>query len=244
MSTALASKTAAGVPEALHTRHAQLAYGVRHAFERMGLANRNDDGSLFVPRVKRIAWTPDGEIALIELDEARLWHIPSSRLTNADTLRKLRRIIGQPIAVLETDHNGQRLPGIWYVVSYQPRPELLTSLRLTLDLIQQIEANQLRVPIGQFKHTADIAYRTLPELGHVLIGSATQRGKTSLLNAWIGALTARNAPDWYQLFIVDAKATTLHRWRGLKHLQQYATMLDQALEILALIEQRAMNISP
>ena len=239
MSTALASKTAAGVPEALHTRHAQLAYGVRHAFERMGLANRNDDGSLFVPRVKRIAWTPDGEIALIELDEARLWHIPSSRLTNADTLRKLRRIIGQPIAVLETDHNGQRLPGIWYVVSYQPRPELLTSLRLTLDLIQQIEANQLRVPIGQFKHTADIAYRTLPELGHVLIGSATQRGKTSLLNAWIGALAARNAPNRYQLFIVDAKATTLHRWRGLKHLQQYATMLDQALEILALIEQRA-----
>jgi len=81
-----------------------------------------------------------------------------------------------------------------------------------------------------------ITYRTLDQLGHVLIGSATQRGKTSLLNAWIGALAARNTPDRYQLIIVDAKATTLHRWRGLRHLKQYATTLDEAMNTLTEIE--------
>ncbi|MBI5564569.1 MAG: hypothetical protein HY870_06730 [Chloroflexi bacterium] len=220
----------------LRGRHLQLAHQVRHTFERIGIEHRNDDGTVFVPRVKRIAWTPDGDIALIELDESRLWHIPSTRLTNPDTLRKLRRTIGQPIAVLETDHTGQRLPGIWYVVSFAPQPPLPESLRLTLDVIQHIDMDHLLVPVGQFKHTPGITYRTLDQLGHVLIGSATQRGKTSLLNAWIGTLAARNTPDRYQLIIIDAKATTLHRWRGLRHLKQYATTLDEALKALNEIE--------
>ena len=219
------------VTQALTLRHQQLAHQFRHAFERLGIHD-NADGSRFLPRVKRIAWTQDGNIALVELDEQRLWHIPASRLTNPDVVRKLRRIVGQPVAVLDRDHTGALLPGILYVVSYAPRVELPAALRLTLTDLAAIPAGQYRVPLGQAKGEAAVTYRHLPDLGHVLIGSATQRGKTSLINAWLAALTARHTPDQYQVIILDAKATTLHRWQAAPHCGRYATTPDAALAVL------------
>jgi len=236
MSIQTAQSAALITPDALRLRHGQLAHQLRHAFERIGIEHRNADGTLFVPRVKCIAWTGDGEIALVEMDEARLWHIPSTRLTNADTLRKLRRTVGQPIAVLAADEKGNTIPGIFYVVSFAPRAELPTSLRLTLADLDAIPADQLLAPIGQFKGERTVAYRALPALGHVLLGSATQRGKTSLINAWLGALTARNTPDRYQFILIDAKATTLHRWRAMPHCAGYVTDLDGAQSTLESIE--------
>ena len=228
------------VPEALRVRHLQLAHQLRHAFGRLGLHD-NADATPFTPRVKRIAWTQDGEIALVELDETRLWHIPSSRLTNADTLRKLRRVVGQPIAVLAQDHTGAQIPGIFYVVSYAARVDLPARLQLTLADVAAIQPDRLLVPIGQFKNTTGVAYRSLPQLGHTLLGSATQRGKTSLLHAWIGALAARNTPDRYRVVIIDAKATTLHRWRALPHCDGYATDLESALNLLGKLEAQAAD---
>lgn len=233
----LATSTPPPVPDVIRHRHQRLAHQVQHTLQRIGIEHRNADGSVFTPRVERIAWTPDGCIALIKLDESRLWHIPSSRLTNADTLRKLRRTIGQPIAVLETDHTGALIPGIWYVVSFMPQAPLPESLRLTLEQIEAIERDRLLVPIGQFQRTTGIAYRPLDQFGHTLIGSATQRGKTSFINAMIGALAARNTPECYELYVIDAKATTLHRWRGVAHLQQYATTVVEATSVLEQIEQ-------
>lgn len=232
--------TAVQLPTAaLQRRHLELSHQLRHAFERLAI-HANVDGTTFQPRVKRIGWTSDGDIALVELDEQRLWHIPSSRLTNADVVRKLRRVIGQPIAVLDRDQHGVEIPGIIYVVSYAPRkPDLPDALPVTLADLDAIPADRWLVPVGQFKGESRIAYRSLPQLGHTLIGSATQRGKTSLLNAWIGALAARHTPDRYRVVILDAKATTLSAWRTLPHCDGYATTAPAAVELLARLEQQA-----
>lgn len=84
--------------------------------------------------------------------------------------------------------------------------------------INQVEippdAPPLAVPLGCDGEASQIIV-DLAELKHLLIAGATGGGKTTLLNAMLATLIARNTPDDLELWLIDLKRTEFNLYRPL-----------------------------
>jgi hypothetical protein len=83
---------------------------------------------------------------------------------------------------------------------------------------QNKKEKELLLPFG-LTHNRRLIFESLVDFPHVLIGGATQSGKTTLTHAWICALVAKNTPSKVRLVLVDLKGGVEYtRYKTLPHL--------------------------
>lgn len=93
-------------------------------------------------------------------------------------------------------------------------------------------------PLGVTRE-GEHTWASLLDTSHLLIGSKSGGGKSTLLNAALTALVRENGPDRLQLALIDGKqGAELYAWNGLPHLvQPVATTPEEAAELVQWVAQ-------
>ena len=90
-----------------------------------------------------------------------------------------------------------------------------------LDNWPQNSRKELLLPFGLAQNRR-LVYESLVEFPHLLIGGATQAGKTTLTHAWICALILHTPPERLNLVLIDLKGGVEYtRYKELPHLWHY-----------------------
>lgn len=158
----------------------------------------------------------DGAPAAFGLCEIDMLTLPrrvtAVKLTKADVLHHLTAVVGKPV------YHCNSL-GLTYIVDLRPpatrhKTHKLPK-RVDLDLAG-VPAGGYQVPIGVGASGA--IWRSLTDLGHVLLGGATRTGKSVWLQSALAALLTANEPKELQLALCDPKAVEFSLWTGVPHL--------------------------
>ncbi len=150
---------------------------------------------------------------LLEVDALSLPpRVNVTKLTRDDTLHHLQALVGRPV------FHANSL-GLTYIVdlrsSHARRVRRRLPDRVDLDLTR-LPKGMYMVPIGV--STNGPVWRSLPDLGHILLGGATRMGKSVWLQSVLASLLTRYHPRQLRLVLVDCKMVEFSLWAGLPHL--------------------------
>jgi len=216
--------------EAMTDRVQALATQMRARLTQLGLCyecRTRDHTAEVVWKSLQLATTDRfGPVALLEVDVARLPRkVTAAKLTNAQTLHELTASVGRPVKALNTT-------GVTYCVLLDPPPRQRLPRRVGLDL--DGPHDPYTVPVGQGRQ-GDV-WRSLDDLGHLLLGGTTGYGKSTWLNAALAALLTTHTSDDLRVALVDLKEIELAAWNGAPHLLgPVATEAADAAALLGLV---------
>ncbi|MFO7928756.1 MAG: DNA translocase FtsK, partial [Candidatus Humimicrobiaceae bacterium] len=85
------------------------------------------------------------------------------------------------------------------------------------DKAEELNKKLLRVPLGK-NLSGDIVTMDIDEMPHILIGGATNSGKSSCINSFIISLLMKVRPSQAKFILIDPKMVELSVYNGLPHL--------------------------
>lgn len=178
------------------------------ALDGLGFTYKNESGHVAGIAFKTCACSD--HFALFDVDLQRLpRRVKVPDLLEADVLHHLSAVCGESVRAV--NHKG-----LCYVVGELPRPApVRLPSRVLLDMGGKPEG-ELLVPLGI--GAGGPVWRSVHELGHMLIAGVTGSGKSVWLNTAITALCHANGPGALRLALVDPKRCEFAQWAGLPHL--------------------------
>lgn len=186
----------------VQTELAQLGYC--HEIKRLGIT---------VPIGFNHIFLSGSDWLLLEFDLATLpRRVTVDRLLSKKTKHHLGTIVGRPVYSLNS--LGASL-AIDLRSADARRNKTKLPTRVALDL-NSLPDEPYQVPIGV--GPSGPIWRSLPDLGHLLSGGATQAGKSSWYQMALLALLNAHGPDELKLALVDLKVVEFIMWHGLPHL--------------------------
>jgi DNA segregation ATPase FtsK/SpoIIIE-like protein len=188
-------------------RHVErVGYQILAALDRLGFTHQNNDGSVFSVRFCDVA-IYDRRWAAYEIDVQRLWHFSIPELAHSKVVATLSAATRLPIRTL-----SQR--GFFYVADLCPQRKSRLPARLILDLDRRPKG-ELLVPIGRGRDGE--VWRSLPQLGHLLLAGATGAGKSSFIHAALAVLLTDSTPEQLRVVLLDPKRAELSPWAQAPH---------------------------
>ncbi len=188
------------------------------ALGRLGLAHKNQDGSLQEISISRRQLAEHDRVLLLEVDMERLPHgVRADQLVHPRTLHHLTAVLHRPVKKLNTT-------GLTYAVLLDQRAGTRPKLPKIANLNEAMRSwpgTTLAFPLGE--GLAGPVWETLR--GHYLVGGETGSGKTTWLLSTVYALAASHAPERLQVLIVDPKTVDLTILEGLPHVP-FAVAID------------------
>lgn len=185
----------------------------RQTLTRLGFCHRTADGDLWHVAFKDVGYYPPGDAAVLVVDVHRLPRkVTTLALADQVVIHELSTAVGgYPVQAVNTT-------GLLYLVRYTPPAQVTARLpkRVDLDLATRPSV-PYAVPLG-VDPRGQPRWESLLRLLNILIGGAPGGGKSSLLNAWLAALTQAHPPSELRLSLIDPKGVELHGWRSLPHL--------------------------
>ncbi len=188
--------------------------------DRLGICyvRRNSDGE-----IKRIHHVSFDEVRMepdalhFHVNMRRLpWGVTVNQLVDDDvTLNNLAAAVGRAVTVSFTPEAG-----IWYTVERASgRGGIPTHVEIAkLWELMPEHMDPLAFPVGLAGNQRRI-YESLSDMPHVLVGGATQSGKTNFLKAIVCTLIRRNPAERVQLVLVDLKGgLAFRRFAPVPHL--------------------------
>ena len=200
------------LPDILRNRVIHSRKRMYAAFNQVpGLSHINENGTVFAPRFLSIRIVNDRFVVFV-LDLQRLYHIPLARLRKPEVMDRLSQAVHAPVRLWDLTSLGH---GLSYVMDLaaQPRVELPRSVALELG---DLPDGQWLVPIGYSR--SGTVFKSLPTLGHSLVGGTSRFGKTNFVQGILAALAAHHSPEQIRIAVIDAKGTDYGRWSRLPHL--------------------------
>ncbi len=152
---------------------------------------------------------PDRVVFL--LDMQRLGGVPREAWLDPRLRRQIRATLGgRPVVV--TDSVGLAVQ----IGRFPTSPASPLPRHIPLDLSHRPVGMLYPVPVGVSKNGP--LWASLPDMGHILVGSTTRTGKTMWIQAALVALTTAHTPGDLRVAIVDPKEVDFARWRGVEHI--------------------------
>ena len=178
------------------------------ALDGLGFTYKNESGHVAGVSFKACACSD--HFALFDVDLQRLpRRVRVPDLLEPDVLHHLSAVCGESVRAV--NHRG-----LCYVVGEMPRPQpVRLPSRVLLDMGAK-PGGELLVPLGI--GAGGPVWRSVYELGHLLVAGVTGSGKSAWLNTAITALCHANGPGALRLALVDPKRCEFTQWAGLPHL--------------------------
>jgi phosphoglycolate phosphatase-like HAD superfamily hydrolase len=204
----------------------EAARRIRNALTQLGYYYDTLDGHRVEVSFKSLGLVGDS-YGLLEVDTQRLPRkVRIDRLVHPNTLHHLAAVVGKPVRRLNTT-------GLTYCVVLKPRPEARARLPKRAEFDPEDRpAGDFMAPIGVGLQGA--VWRSLFDLGHVLVGGESGSGKSTWLHACLAALLTAHGPDELKIAVVDPKEVEFLPYQGIPHLLgSVATDVDEAAGVVA-----------
>ncbi|MBN1887046.1 MAG: DNA translocase FtsK [Thermoflexales bacterium] len=182
---------------------------ILRSLDQQGFVHQNGDGSTFSIGFSAIHLYGDS-LAGFEVDAERMWHLSVADLAKAGVVTQISAAIRKPVRAIHQPHRG-----FLFLVQLKPPPQVRLPRSVPLDLGQR-PPGSLMVPLGIGR--TGPAWRSLPQLGHILVGGATGSGKSNWLQCLLVALLTCATPDQLRLVMVDPKLVEFAPWANAPHL--------------------------
>jgi len=152
-----------------------------------------------------------------------------AKLHHPDVVRSLE---GRLLTQVEA-YRGDRPKGFGWKITLNSKVDLPKVVRLDLE---KVPNNCYVVPIGL--GAKGQIYRSLPQLGNILIGGITRTaGKTNAVQVMLAVLLSCQSPEELKLAIVDLKQVDYQYLDGVPHLiAPLAHTIEDALEVLKVVK--------
>lgn len=156
-------------------------------------------------------------------------------LLNDDILTDLSVTVGHKV----TGHYSERL-GAMYIIERASGVMGIPAHVKFQDMLDTWppSSDELTIPLGMTQNSKRV-YRSLKSFPHLLIGGATDQGKSNMMNVILGTFLLNNTPEQLRMILVDLKGgMEFTFYEGLPHLYRPLMLGERVISETGIIYDR------